>query len=533
MSSEEIYFAQHLASNDLRVRTKALNRLRKWMLLRSQKEEAEFSFDGMMKLWKGLFYCMWMADKPLVQQELADNIGSLIHAFAKPSQSYHFIGTFFKTMRRNHDHIDKFRIDKFLMLTRRFFRASLQFLKARDWECKHVQKYLSTLRESVLSPKQDSREAALGFRLHFLDIFLEELARAGNGQLPRKRAHNFLEPFYEVLTYCKSPTLVEGVRDKVFLELVKLHAGALQEEPDEDEEINGRNFIDDEAEEYNGFVDEEDELENENGDIAEQQIKEIEAKGKSRNFGCSSQADGDDTAESDEIELNLLPVDFDMSAVKASLLEFSRVEGIRAINRKAIESIVKKIIDLENGVNPFAVQSEDSGSDIELTEEELKMAEKRLCLLQKQCAEEAENCLIPERDHLNDKDDEDFEMEGGEEDLQEFEKAFVDDNSVPENRKPANGKARKKSKKVRVSAGDHLLDSDDEHISEIEKEIHDMDFHEAQKSRKRKVSNLESEIKPNSSKCHRRKARKKNHTANFKNKASNLKQKPFSKKLLR
>lgn len=53
MSSEEIYFAQHLASNDLRVRTKALNRLRKWMLLRSQKEEAEFSFDGMMKLWKG------------------------------------------------------------------------------------------------------------------------------------------------------------------------------------------------------------------------------------------------------------------------------------------------------------------------------------------------------------------------------------------------------------------------------------------------------------------------------------------------
>lgn len=37
------------------------------------------------------------------------------------------------------------------------------------------------------------------------------------------------------MTYCKSPTLVEGVRDKVFLELVKLHAGALQEEPDEDE----------------------------------------------------------------------------------------------------------------------------------------------------------------------------------------------------------------------------------------------------------------------------------------------------------
>lgn len=73
-------------------------------------------------MFLGLYYCMWMADKPLVQEELADNIGSLVHAFAKPSQSYYFVGAFFKTMGRNHDHIDKFRIDKFLMLARRFFR---------------------------------------------------------------------------------------------------------------------------------------------------------------------------------------------------------------------------------------------------------------------------------------------------------------------------------------------------------------------------------------------------------------------------
>ena len=25
----------------------------------------------LLKLWKGLFYCMWMSDKPLVQEELA------------------------------------------------------------------------------------------------------------------------------------------------------------------------------------------------------------------------------------------------------------------------------------------------------------------------------------------------------------------------------------------------------------------------------------------------------------------------------
>lgn len=28
---------------------------------------AEFTDDDFMRIWKGLFYCMWMADKPLVQ----------------------------------------------------------------------------------------------------------------------------------------------------------------------------------------------------------------------------------------------------------------------------------------------------------------------------------------------------------------------------------------------------------------------------------------------------------------------------------
>lgn len=50
----------------------------------------------------------------------------------------------------------------------------------------------------MLAKKHDPAEVALGFKLHFFDIFLEELARAGEGELPQKRAHNFLEPFYEV-----------------------------------------------------------------------------------------------------------------------------------------------------------------------------------------------------------------------------------------------------------------------------------------------------------------------------------------------
>jgi ribosomal RNA-processing protein 1 len=33
---------------------------------------------SIFRIWKGLFYCYWMSDKPLVQEELAENIASMI-----------------------------------------------------------------------------------------------------------------------------------------------------------------------------------------------------------------------------------------------------------------------------------------------------------------------------------------------------------------------------------------------------------------------------------------------------------------------
>ncbi|XP_003747601.2 ribosomal RNA processing protein 1 homolog A [Galendromus occidentalis] len=438
MSSEELRFAQHLASNDRKTRDKTLVRLRKWIHLRSQKETDEFNKDGMIKLWKGLFYSMWMADKPLIQEELADSISSLIHAFSKPSQIYVFVGCFFKIMGEKHDHIDKFRIDKFLMLTRRFFRESLKYLKNRDWQHKHVQKYLETLRESVLARRHDASQVALGFKLHFFDIFLEEMARIGEGELPRKRAHNFLEPFYEILAYCNSPMVVEGVRDKIFHELIKLSFGARTEGDSEGEDAEG--FFDDEPE-----VDDE-ALDSDTGEVAgpvsEDEDEDKLAKRRRSDEGFiadepvagdadgASEDDGDLEEQlirerEDAAEVILLPIDFDLSAIKESLMEFLKVPSLKGLNKRTLHNIVKKIIDLENGVNPFAAPEEDSGSDLELDENELRLAAKRLKLLEKKYADEAENFLLPDKEEQEEDDVDDFEIDGGEDDLEELEKPIV------------------------------------------------------------------------------------------------------------
>lgn len=68
-AATEIRFARRLADNDKAVRDKAVKKLRTWL----HKQHGLSELDN-CKLWRGLFFCMWMSDKPLVQEELADQI---------------------------------------------------------------------------------------------------------------------------------------------------------------------------------------------------------------------------------------------------------------------------------------------------------------------------------------------------------------------------------------------------------------------------------------------------------------------------
>jgi ribosomal RNA-processing protein 1 len=55
------------------VREKAVESLRLFLSQSRQFTELDF-----LKLWKGLYYCMWMSDRMRVQQQLADTLGDLV-----------------------------------------------------------------------------------------------------------------------------------------------------------------------------------------------------------------------------------------------------------------------------------------------------------------------------------------------------------------------------------------------------------------------------------------------------------------------
>lgn len=48
-------------------RTKAVERLKSWINARTLNPASFFSYDDLIKIWKGLYYNMWMADKPVLQ----------------------------------------------------------------------------------------------------------------------------------------------------------------------------------------------------------------------------------------------------------------------------------------------------------------------------------------------------------------------------------------------------------------------------------------------------------------------------------
>lgn len=85
---------------------KTLNTLRKYLASR------DMEFDDMLKIWKGLFYCMWMSDKMAVQQELATNLASLVHDCSDASNAFVFLSAFYSTMMREWTQIDRLRLDK-------------------------------------------------------------------------------------------------------------------------------------------------------------------------------------------------------------------------------------------------------------------------------------------------------------------------------------------------------------------------------------------------------------------------------------
>lgn len=134
MQPAEIQFAQRLASHEKGIRDRAVKKLREYISVKTQRETGGFSPEELLKIWKGLFYCMWMQDEPLLQEELATSLSQLIHAVNNSEAQHLFIQTFWQTMSREWMGIDRLRLGRYRRLIRLVLRQSFEALKQNGWE---------------------------------------------------------------------------------------------------------------------------------------------------------------------------------------------------------------------------------------------------------------------------------------------------------------------------------------------------------------------------------------------------------------
>lgn len=121
--AKELKFIKRVAGNDSRLSEETLEKLAEWI----QCYHSAFTDEDITHMWKGLFLCMWMSDKPLAQEKLAESLASLLHCFDKKEDSIRFYSAFLQIMAKEWFTIDQRRIDKFRMV-RKIVRIEKQKL---------------------------------------------------------------------------------------------------------------------------------------------------------------------------------------------------------------------------------------------------------------------------------------------------------------------------------------------------------------------------------------------------------------------
>jgi hypothetical protein len=184
-----------LADSSASVRNRAIKSLQKFVSIKqSTLDDSEIH-----KLWRGLFFAMFHADKPAGQRELAETFAALMDVFQEMESKMMYLQHFYLTMQEMWPQIDRFRIEKFMTLVR------LMTLKCAE----------EGLIELALGVLTDSA-TPIGLSLHLVDVWpvqsskgkykpaawalVEGLPKVSDRALRQRMANFVLEQWVDVNT---------------------------------------------------------------------------------------------------------------------------------------------------------------------------------------------------------------------------------------------------------------------------------------------------------------------------------------------
>jgi len=218
--SNEIKFGKHLAANEKKIRDRAVEALKLWLQKRNGLTDTDF-----LKIWKCLFYCMWMCDKIPVQMELAHRLAELMHVFQEDDLALSWFRMFARTLWREWQGLDHLRLDKYYAFVRKVVFQAVEWVRRKQWSQDGIKQVVCVLNAEIL------QKVPNGLRFHVADLYLSELARAGAGEIDTLALKAFLQPFYEALCTTNDKSYFKRTKERVFEDLLNF----MPQENDDDE----------------------------------------------------------------------------------------------------------------------------------------------------------------------------------------------------------------------------------------------------------------------------------------------------------
>ncbi|KAJ2064240.1 hypothetical protein GGI17_001125 [Coemansia sp. S146] len=243
LTATEVAFGKKLAHVDKEIRDQAVAAI---SVTLARKDE--FTYMEMLRHWKALFYCFWLSDKPLVQQELSWELANLI-LVCKGGNNVNFVRAFWETMCREWFDIDKHRIDKYLLLVRRVVFFTFSSMRQSGWDEQLVVQYLQVYQDFAAHPTDP--KVPNSSRTHLADVYVDELVRlvaallkeedeplAETAKIP---VATLLEPFMRFISTTTIRHLPPKIQESVFENTVIRIAEAeeLANAADSDVEMGG------------------------------------------------------------------------------------------------------------------------------------------------------------------------------------------------------------------------------------------------------------------------------------------------------
>ncbi|WVW86912.1 hypothetical protein I302_108967 [Kwoniella bestiolae CBS 10118] len=229
---------KQLAHTDKKVRDRAIAGLVAFLSQGGDTEGESSSYvrlddAEMAKLWKGLFYCFWMSDKPLVQQALAADLAELLLQIkpksASPEDRFEasvaFLEGFWDSIVREWAGIDRLRMDKYYLLMRKYVNATFRLLAREKWEKDAVVAVNRILTKNGGPMTWEDRRVPTSIANHIADIYLDELNKTL--ALPEVDSQAacpliaILEPHITLLTRTSTSTVHTRLMSSVFTPLLE------------------------------------------------------------------------------------------------------------------------------------------------------------------------------------------------------------------------------------------------------------------------------------------------------------------------